>query len=338
MKPLVIAEAGVNHDGNLITAKRMVQIAAESNADFVKFQSFTPDLLTSRSAKLARYQAHNLGQQGSQYDMLSKLTFSNSEMSQLWDFAREVGVSPMSTAFDAENVEPLYRLGQRTFKIPSGEILNVKLIESVCDVADTIYISSGMCGLGDIEQCLWRITNSGFDLKNIVLMHCVTNYPALPSELNLSCLPTLKKCFGVPIGYSDHSIGLLASIVAVSLGAEVIEKHFSLDISNIGPDHAASLPSDQLAEFVDLVKSVPTLLGLEQKIPTVAELENAKVARRSIVAKRLIEAGELLDETNITCKRPGTGLSPLLWDLVVGTAAIRRFDKDELISLKQQKS
>lgn len=329
-RSLIIAEAGVNHNGSLEMAKMLVDEAYACGADIVKFQTAKLDLLVSKNAHMADYQKENTGVVESQKDMLRKLLLSFEDFIELADHCKKVGISFLSTPFDIESIHFLDTI-QDLWKIPSGEITNYPYLVEIAKTGKDIILSTGMAEMKEIEDAIRILELNG--AKNITILHCTTEYPALIENVNLSVMKTLKEKFGYPVGYSDHTQGIEVDLAAAALGAAVIEKHFTLDKTLTGPDHRASLEPHDLKAMVDGIRKIEIALGSSEKKPSYGELKNRSVARKSIVAKRNIKAGENLTVDNITTKRPGTGISPMRWSEVLGTRAIRDFDEDELIEL-----
>lgn len=327
-KTLIIAEIGVNHNGNVDTAKKMIEVAKECGADIVKFQTFNTDALTSKFAKMAEYQKKNIGEEKSQKDMLKSLALSYDDFRELANYCKEVGIMFLSTPFDIGSVHFLDSL-QDIWKIPSGEITNYPYLVEIAKTKKKIILSTGMCTMDEVEASLKVLKDNG--ATDITLLHCTTDYPAPLESVNLKAMLTLKEKFGYPVGYSDHTKGIEVSVAAVAMGAEVIEKHFTLDRNMPGPDHKASLEPNELKELVDAVKNVEKAIGDGNKKPTESELQNRNVARKSIVALKPIKKGELLSEDNLTTKRPGNGISPMRWNEIIGTSAKRDYQEDELI-------
>lgn len=327
---LIIAEAGVNHNGDIHIAKELVREAKRCGADIVKFQTFNPRKLASRYAVMADYQKENLGFDEPQDVMLGRLTLRQDEYVMLADHCREIGIQFLSTPFEIESVEFLNDL-QDIWKIPSGEITNYPYLVEIAKTGKDIILSTGMSTLQEVNDALAVLRQNG--AGKITLLHCTTNYPTPMQDVNLNAMLTLKSKCGCAVGYSDHTGGIEVPIAAVALGAEVIEKHFTLDRNMEGPDHKASLEPDELEAMVKAIRNIEKALGDGIKIPSESEKANIAVVRKSIVAKRVIERGELFSEENITTKRPGTGLSPMLWDSVIGKAATRKYEEDELIEL-----
>ncbi len=327
---LIIAEAGVNHNGSMDLAKKLVVAAAESGADIVKFQTAKLDSLVSASAKMAEYQRKNTGIVESQKEMLKKLLLSEQDFIVLSDYCKQVGVTFLSTPFDIESVtflEPMVPF----WKIPSGEVTNLPYLLAIAKTGKPVVMSTGMCEMDEIANAVSLLKENG--TTEIRLLHCNTEYPTPFEDVNLRAMLTMRDVFGLKVGYSDHTKGIEVPIAAVALGATIIEKHFTLDRNMEGPDHKASLEPDELADMVRSIRHIEKALGSKEKKPSPSELKNITVARKSIIAKRTIKAGEPLTEENITVKRPGTGISPMHWFDVLGTNAIRDFEEDELIEV-----
>ena len=332
---LVIAEAGVNHNGDLDVAKRLVNAAAEAGADLVKFQTFKAEKIASSSAKKARYQVHNEGdaEGGSQLDMLRRLELSESDHAVLVAHCAARGIGFFSTGFDLDSLEFLNGLGIPLFKVPSGEITNLPYLRRVASYGKDLILSTGMASMGEIEAAIDAIEASGLPRNRVTVLHCTTEYPAPFEEVNLRAMNTIGRAFGVRVGYSDHTQGIEVSLAAVALGATVIEKHFTLDRRLPGPDHAASLEPDELSALVRGIRRIEMALGQHRKFLTFSEAANVAAARKSIVAARPILSGDVFSDANLTAKRPGTGISPMRWDEVVGRSAPRDFAMDEEIHL-----
>lgn len=330
---LIIAEAGVNHNGDLALARRLVEAAASAGADIVKFQTFKAERLATPSAAKASYQQSNSGAGESQQTMLRRLELSEEAHRELLAHCRRHGVGFLSTGFDIESVDFLARLGIETFKIPSGEITNLPYLRHVGAKGGEVILSTGMSSLGEVEAAIDALERAGTKRGRITLLHCTTEYPAPLEAVNLKAMLTMQAAFGLPVGYSDHTEGIAIAIAATALGACVIEKHFSLDRNMSGPDHRASVEPRELATMVQSIRAVETALGDGIKRLTAAEAGNLTVARKSIVASRPIAAGETFSERNLTAKRPGDGISPMCWDGLVGRRALRDFQADEQIDL-----
>jgi N-acetylneuraminate synthase len=355
MSTMFIAEAGVNHNGSADTALALVDAAAAAGADVVKFQSFRADKLVTRQAPKAEYQVSNTGESGSQLAMLARLELPHAVHAALVQRARERGIRFMSTAFDAESLAYLATLDMPAVKIPSGDITCAPLLLQAARLRRPLIVSTGMSTLTDIENALgviaFGLTREGEPRgradcaaafadaagqaalrAHVTLLHCVTQYPASPESVNLRAIRTMSEAFGLPVGYSDHTLGIDVAIAAVALGATVIEKHFTLDRGMPGPDHRASLEPGELTRLVTAIRVVERALGTPAKQPAPQEIANLAVARRSLVAARAIRRGETFTADMLVAKRPGTGISPLeIWDLV-GTVAARDFAPDELVS------
>lgn len=329
-KVLIIAEAGVNHNGNIESAKALVRVAKEAGADIVKFQTAKLSSLVSKAAKMAEYQKKNIGKEESQRDMLSKLLLPFASFVELSDYCKEIGIQFLSTPFDIESIYFLKDL-VAVWKVPSGEITNYPYLVEIAKTGMPVILSTGMSELDEIDAAVKVLQDNG--CGGLTLLHCNTQYPTPYEDVNLLAMNTIRERYNVPVGYSDHTNGIEVPIAAVALGAEVIEKHFTLDKMMEGPDHKASLEPHELKAMVVAIRNVEKALGSAEKKASVSEIPNKAVARKSIVAKRGITVGEILTEDNITTKRPGNGISPMRWNEVLGTKAIRDFKEDELIEL-----
>lgn len=332
-KVLIIAEAGVNHNGDIDKAYRLIDAAKEAGADLVKFQTFKSDSIASSQAKKAEYQVKNTNDDGSQLEMLKKLELSYEDHAKLIEYCKKAEIGFFSTAFDLESLDYLNGLGFERFKIPSGEITNFPYLKKVGGYKKEVILSTGMASLGEIEEALNVLTVSGTPKDKITVLHCTTSYPTEFSDVNLEAMNTIKNAFGVHVGYSDHTLGISVPLAAVALGATVVEKHFTLDRNLPGPDHISSLEPTELIAMVKGIREVEAALGSKVKTPTPIELENRKTIRKSIVAKCDIESGDLFSEENITVKRPGTGASPMNWDEFIGKPSPKSFKKDEPVTL-----
>ena len=328
---LIIAEAGVNHNGELKLAKELAAKAKEAGADIVKYQMFIPEKLVTHTAEKAGYQKQTTGNQESQLAMLKKLALTKEDFIELKEYCEEIGIKFLSTAFDMESVDVLHEMRCDLWKIPSGEITNLPYLRHIASFRQKVIISTGMATMNEIDAAIRVLRDYG--TEDITVLHCTTAYPAPYEQINLKAMCTLAERFKLPVGYSDHSNGISVPIAAAALGAVVIEKHFTLDKTMEGPDHKASLEPDELKAMVDSIRIIDLALGDGDKVPTELEIENSKAARKSIVAKERIDKGELLTEKNLTTKRPGTGISPMLWDKLIGTRAVKDFEEDELICL-----
>jgi len=335
---LVIAEAGVNHNGNIDMAKRLVTAAAAAGADLVKFQTFKAASIASNTAKKAAYQVRNEGASGvesedTQLEMLQRLELSESDHEALIAHCRKHSVEFFSTGFDLKSLEYLNSLGFHRFKVPSGEITNLPYLRLIGSYGRDVILSTGMASLGEIEMAIEVLEGEGLARDRITVLHCTTDYPAPIEDVNLRAMQSIGTAFGVAVGYSDHTEGVEVSIAAVALGARVIEKHFTLDRNLPGPDHAASLEPDELKAMICGIRKVEAAMGTPQKRLTPSEVANRDVARKSIVAARPIVKGELFSEKNLTTKRPGTGMSPMCWDEVLGRPAPSDFALDDEVTL-----
>lgn len=327
----IIAEAGVNHNGDFRLAKKLIDVAKEAGADAVKFQIFNAENIVTRNAKKAEYQIVATGSQESQYEMLRKLELEKSDFRYLANYAKEKNITFLSSAFDKESVDLLDEIGVLAFKIASGEITNLPLLKYIAKRKLPIIFSTGMSTLKEVAQALKVIKNEG--VKDIVLLHCVTSYPTKIKDVNLKAMQTMKYTFKLPVGFSDHTRGITIPIAAVVLGACVIEKHFTLDKNLPGPDHKTSLEPHELKEMVKAIRDVEEALGDGIKRPTKEEKAIKKVARRSIVAKVNISKGTIITENMLDIKRPGTGIEPNFLNLIIGKKAKVNIKKDEIISM-----
>lgn len=334
MRTLIIAEAGVNHNGDIGLAKNLIAAAAAAGADLVKFQTFTAKNLVSASAPKADYQKKTTESSESQLEMIRKLELSREDHAVLIEECRAHGIGFFSTAFDSQSFDLLMELGcLEQIKIPSGEITNLPLLRYMSRFGKPLMLSTGMANLGEIEAAIETVEAAGTPRHLITVLHCTTEYPTPMEDVNLLAMVAMKKAFGVNTGYSDHTPGIEIPIAAVALGATVIEKHFTLDRNLPGPDHKASLEPLELKAMVDGIRNIERALGDGVKRPSPSELKNKAVARKSLVAMRAIRAGESFSADNVGAKRPGTGISPMRWDEVMGRVAPRNFSVDELIEL-----
>ena len=327
---LIIAEAGVNHNGDLKMAKQLVLAAKECGADIVKFQTAKLDALVSKQARMAEYQKKNIGEGESQKEMLRKLLLSYEDFVELSDYCKRIDIQFLSTPFDIESVHFLDGM-QDVWKIPSGEITNYPYLVEVGKTKKRVILSTGMCDLQEIHDAVNTLKHAGS--KDITLLHCTTEYPAPEDEVNLNAMNVLRQEFNCPVGYSDHTEGIEISLAAVAMGAKVIEKHFTLDRNMPGPDHKASLEPQELKAMVQGIRKIERAKGSGIKKPAASELKNCTVARKSIVAAQNISAGEEFTRNNLTTKRPGNGISPMRWNEIIGQRAARDFEEDELIEL-----
>lgn len=334
MRTLIIAEAGVNHNGDLGLAKKLIAAAAEAGADLVKFQTFTAKNLVSASAPKAEYQKKTTESNESQLEMIQKLELSREDHTVLIEACRFNGIGFFSTAFDFQSFDLLMELGcLEQIKIPSGELTNLPLLRYMSRFGKPLMLSTGMANLGEIEAAIEAVEAAGTPRSLITVLHCTTEYPTPMEDVNLRAMVAMKSAFGVNTGYSDHTQGIEVAIAAVALGATIIEKHFTLDRNLPGPDHKASLEPHELKAMVEGIRNVERALGDGVKRPSPSELKNKPIARKSLVATKPISAGEAFSAENIGAKRPGTGLSPMRWDEVLGRIAIKDFAVDDLIEL-----
>jgi N,N'-diacetyllegionaminate synthase len=330
-KVLVIAEAGVNHNGSLVTAKQLVDVASEAGADMVKFQTFSADRLVTILANKAEYQYKTTDASESQHTMIRKLELSREMHEDLIAYCKQCGIEFFSTGFDTQSIDLLLEFGMKQFKIPSGEITNLQYLRHVGSIGKPVILSTGMATLGEIESALDVLETSGTQRKNITVLHCNTEYPTPMEDVNLKAMLAIRDTFGIKIGYSDHTLGIEVPIAAVAMGATVIEKHFTLDRTLPGPDHAASLEPHELKEMVNAIRNIEKAMGDGIKKPSPSEMKNMAIARKSIVAKKRINKGEVFTEENLTTKRPGTGISPMEWDNIIGKYAEEDYAMDDLI-------
>jgi len=333
-RTIIIAEAGVNHNGDMEMAREMILAASRAGADYVKFQTAVPELVISSIAPKAAYQEETTGSGESQLDMCRRIHLPLSAYAELADLCRHESIGFMSTPFDMVSIDTLVPLGMDWWKIPSGEITNLPYLRRIASLRRPVIMSTGMSTLDEVKRAVDILSSDGLDRHNIALLHCNTQYPTPMADVNLRAMETLRSVTDGPVGYSDHTEGIEVPIAAVAMGAEIIEKHFTLDKSLPGPDHRASLDTTELTDMVKAIRNIELALGSTTKKPSPSETPNIEVARKSIVAARDIKAGELFTTENITVKRPGGGLSPMLWDNVIGQRAKRDFDYDSLIQLQ----
>ena len=333
MKTRIIAEAGVNHNGDLKTAFKMIEVAKKSGSDIVKFQTFIPENLVTKNAPKAKYQiASNIDE--TQIEMLKQLQMNESMHVNLIDYCKEIGIEFLSTAFDLESIDFLRNLGQSLFKIPSGEITNLPYLCHVAKIANEIILSTGASTLNEVENALEILYKYGQTKESVTVLHCTSAYPAPMSDVNLKAIQQIAQNFEVKVGYSDHSLGIEVPIAAIAFGATTIEKHFTLDRTMFGPDHKASLEPDELEKMVVSIRNIEEAIGNGIKIPMQSEIENIEIIRKSIVTKKSILIGDTFTSENLTTKRPATGVSPMLWNSVIGKTANRNYEADEMITLE----
>ncbi len=330
---IIIAEAGVNHNGDFEKAKQLVDVAVDAGVDYVKFQTFKAENLTTKSAKRAEYQDNNTGNTDSQFEMLKKIELSQEQHYQLMEYCESKGIKFFSTGFDLESLEFLHNVGLKLAKIPSGEITNLPYLEKIAELFDTVILSTGMADMTEIEDAVNVLLNKGIKKENLTVLHCNTEYPTPMEDVNLKAMLYIHDELGVKIGYSDHTLGIEVPIAAVALGATVIEKHFTLDRNLEGPDHKASLEPDELKAMVTGIRNIEkALAGSGKKEPSKSEIKNKSIARKSIVAKCAIKKGEVFTVDNLIIKRPATGISPMRWYDVLGKTANKNYVEDEILT------
>lgn len=331
-KVFIIAEAGVNHNGSIELAKKLIDVASEAGADAVKFQTFKASNLVSKNAQKADYQKENMNDgDDSQFNMLKKLELDVDTHKELIACCQQKNIMFLSTPFDHDSIELLSDLGLEVFKIPSGEITNLPYLRSIGRLDKKVVLSTGMSDIGEIEDALDVLINAGTKKENITVLHANTMYPTPMEDVNLNAMATIGNTFDVAFGYSDHTLGIEVDIAAVALGASCIEKHFTLDKTMQGPDHKASLEPDELIAMVNAIRNIELALGSSIKKPSKSETPNIQIARKSLVAKRDIKKGETFTEKNLTIKRPGNGINPMQWDEIIGSASLKDYNEDELI-------
>lgn len=331
---IIIAEAGVNHNGSINRAKELIEAAAEAGVDFVKFQTFKADKIVTKSAQRAEYQDSNTGDKDSQHEMLRKLELSEEMHQELIEYCNSRSIKFLSTGFDLESLEFLNKKNIELFKIPSGEITNLPYLRKIASFQKPVVMSTGMATMEEVREAFNVLLNEGMKKENITILHCNTEYPTPVEDVNLKAMNTVGRELDVSIGYSDHTLGIEVPIAAVALGATVIEKHFTLDRNLPGPDHRASLEPGELKAMVTAIRNIEkAMAGSGKKEPSSSEIKNRPIARKSIVASQKIKQGERFTEQNLAIKRPGTGISPLLWDKVLEKSATRDFEMDDLITI-----
>ena len=331
MKTFIIAEAGVNHNGSLSRAIEMVSVAATLGADAIKFQTFFTSEVISKLAPKAQYQIDNTHSNESQFEMVKKLELTEENHFEIIKHCDNNNIEFMTSAFDLKSIELLESFNLKRIKIPSGEINNLPYLRKIKLLKMPVILSSGMSTMKEIEAAINILTENGKKNKDITVLHCNTQYPTPYVDVNLKAMNSIKKKFGVPVGYSDHTLGIEVPIAAVSLGAKVIEKHFTLDKSLKGPDHIASLNPKEFSEMVTAIRNIEKVFGSGIKKPSPSEFENIKIARKSLIAKKNIKKGEVFSEHNLTTKRPGTGISPIEWDQYIGQNSNYDYKKDDFI-------
>lgn len=333
MKTIIIAEAGVNHNGNFELAKKLVDEAVLAGADIVKFQTCKAENVISRYADKAEYQKETTGEADSQLEMVRKLMLSYEEYGELKKYCDEKGIEFLSTAFDLPSVDYLHSIGMKRWKIPSGEITNLPLLIKIASLGEPIIMSTGMSDLDEVEDAIKVLKDNG--AKDITLLHCTTEYPAPYEDVNLKAMKTMADKFNLPVGYSDHTKGIEIPVGAVALGACVIEKHFTLDRNMEGPDHKASLEPKELKAMVDSIRHIEVAIGDGIKKVSASELKNQDIARKSIIASKKINKGDIFSEDNITTKRPGNGINPMRWFELLGKVSKHDYEEDYLIELDE---
>lgn len=333
-KVVIIAEAGVNHNGSLEMACRLADEAKHAGADYVKFQTGIPENVISVRAEQAEYQKHNTGTSESQLDMVRKIMLRPDDFKSLKEYCDSIGIRFLSTPFDLDSIDILKPLEMDLWKIPSGEITNLPYLRKIASMGQPVVMSTGMSRLGEVDDAVGVLLDGGLTLDMITLLHCNTEYPTPYTDVNLRAMLTLRDAIGCRVGYSDHTLGIEVPVAAVAMGAEVIEKHFTLDKTLPGPDHVASLEPAELKAMVSAIRHTEAALGSGRKEVSRSERKNIAIARKSIIAARPISKGERFSHDNLTVKRPGNGISPMLWDTVVGLEAPRDFEPDELIELR----
>ena len=330
---IIIAEAGVNHNGNYELAKQLALKAKEAGADYVKYQTAVPEKVISRYAEMAEYQKENTGKVESQLEMCKRIHLKLSDYAPLKKYCEEIGIKFISTPFDLDSIDVLKDMGMDFWKVPSGEITNYPYLVKIANTHMPVVMSTGMCEINEIREALNVLCDNGLTMDQISLLHCNTEYPTPMKDVNLKAMDDLSREFGVRVGYSDHTKGIEVPIAAVAMGAQIIEKHFTLDHNMEGPDHKASLEPDELKAMVDAIHNIERAIGDGVKHVSESERKNIAIARKSIIAAHAIKKGETLTEENLTVKRPGNGISPMKWKEVIGTVAVRDFKEDELIEL-----
>jgi N,N'-diacetyllegionaminate synthase len=329
---IIIAEAGVNHNGDLALAKKLIDAASDASADYVKFQTFKAEKIASRLAEKAEYQKKSTGTGESQLSMLKKLELTDQDHKDLIDYCRKKSITFLSTPFDMDSIDLLKGLGISLGKIPSGEITNLPYLQKMARSFDTLVMSTGMADMGEIEAAVNVIIGTGFPKHKLTVLHCTTEYPTPFVEVNLRAMQTIRDRFGVSVGYSDHTPGIEVPVAAVALGACLIEKHFTLDRNMEGPDHKASLEPDELKAMITAIRHIELALGSTEKKPGPSEIKNKMVARKSIVAARNLEPGHIIQADDLTTKRPGTGISPMEIPQIIGKKIVQPIREDQLLT------
>ena len=331
MSVYIIAEAGVNHNGSIVLAYKLIDVAVESGADAVKFQTFKAENVVSKNAQKAEYQKQTTDTSESQFDMIKKLELDIRIHKELIAYCQEKGILFLSTPFDHESIDMLSNLGLEIFKIPSGEITNLPYLRHVGSLEKQVILSTGMSNLQEVEDALNILIDAGTPKENITALHANTMYPTPMEDVNLNAMSTIQNEFGIAIGYSDHTLGIEVDIAAVAMGASVIEKHFTLDKTMDGPDHQASLEPKELKAMVSAIRNIEKALGSSEKKPSPSESVNIDIVRKSIVANQDIKEGDFLTDKNIAVKRPGNGISPMKWDNIINSIATKTYKADDFI-------
>ena len=331
MSVFIIAEAGVNHNGSIELAKKLIDVASDAGVDAIKFQTFKANKLATKNASKAMYQKNTTNKNETQFDMLKKLELSVDSHKELISYCKSKKITFLSSPFDHESIELLKDLDLEIFKIPSGEITNLPYLRHIGKLNKKIFLSTGMSTIEEIKNALSVLINSGTKKDKITVLHANTQYPTPMEDVNLKAMVTIGKELNVNFGYSDHTLGIETDIAAVAMGASCIEKHFTLDCNMDGPDHKASLEPNQLKAMVKAIRNIEKALGSSIKKPSKSEMQNIKIVRKSIVAKTKIKKGEILNEQNLSIKRPGGGISPMKWDDVVGTKSVKDYNEDDPI-------
>ena len=331
MSVFIIAEAGVNHNGSIDLAKKLIDVASAAGADAVKFQTFKAKNLATKSSEKANYQKNTTDQKETQFNMLKKLELSKEMHLELINYSKNKDIKFLSSPFDHDSIELLKDLGLEIFKIPSGEITNLPYLRHIGKLNKKIILSTGMSNIDEVKNALDILVSSGTKKNNITVLHANTEYPTQMEDVNLKAMVIMGKELNVNFGYSDHTLGIEVDIAAVALGASIIEKHFTLNCNMEGPDHKASLEPDQLNKMVISIRNIEKALGNGIKKPSKSELPNIQIVRKSIITKTKIKKGEILNENNLAVKRPGGGISPMKWDEIIGTKAIKDYNEDELL-------
>lgn len=328
---LIIAEAGVNHNGNIDLAYKLIDAAKDAGADIVKFQTFKAEKIVSKNAVKAEYQKKTTTTNESQLEMIKKLELDQDAHIDLMNYCKKKGIEFLSAPFDLDSIKLLHHLGLKRFKIPSGEITNYPYLKEIAKYNKQVIMSTGMADMQEIEEALNVLITNGTKRNKISILHCNTEYPTPYHDVNLNAMQTIQKAFKLPVGYSDHTLGIEVPIAAVAMGAVIVEKHFTLDRSMSGPDHKASLEPDELTSMISAIRNIEKAMGCGVKVPSGSEIKNKAIARKSIVAARDIAMNEIFTEENITVKRPGTGISPMRWNEIIEKKSAYNFKTDDII-------